>query len=479
MKLWEHKRVENMEEILYMYYTSDLHSHFENWPKINHYLKHRFNEHQHKNEQYFLLDNGDHLDRVNPMSEATLGKINVDLLNQSNYDVVTLGNNEGITLDRGDLFHLYDDAKFDVVCANLESQDDVSPSWLKRYKMITTKSGVNIAVIGLTAPFNNFYHPMGWHALDPLKVLKLTLTEVRPKADVIILLSHLGVDQDEIIADHFREIDIIIGGHTHHLFKEGERINNSVLTAVGKFGHYVGQIRLYFDHEKGRLINKEANAVDIDADSLDRETVALLDDYQVKTAALLNQTVCYLNEELEVNWFKETPVIKQLTETLRSWTDADVAMLNAGILIESLPAGPVTLADLHRICPHPINPCVVNIKGSALIEVIRAGLTETYTHYPVTGYGFRGKVMGKLIYDGIEVELKDEQANEPLIRSIYINGKAIDRKKSYRLATADMFTFGHLAPQIARAKEKRFFMPEFMRDLLRVMLATDSEKDLD
>ena len=52
----------------------------------------------------FLLDIGDHLDRSNIYTEATLGLGNVKMLNEAQYDVVTIGNNEGITLAFDDLF---------------------------------------------------------------------------------------------------------------------------------------------------------------------------------------------------------------------------------------------------------------------------------------------------------------------------------------------------------------------------------------
>lgn len=463
-----------MKETLHIYYTSDLHSHFENWPKIVHFLKEKTQQHKRKHEPYLILDNGDHLDRVQPISEASKGLSNVRLLNEAQYDVVTFGNNEGITLDRDEFYHLYDEANFSVVCANVVSQNGDKPDWLKRYVIKEVSPNFKVGIVGLTAPFNHFYHPMGWDALDPLKQLKLTLTELTPQVDSIILLSHLGVDQDELIAKFFDKVDLIIGGHTHHLFKEGKQINNSILTAVGKFGHYVGEATLTFDYEKRVVLEKNAYALSVKTLPEDKETSTLLHTLYEQANQAMNDVVCTLTAPLDIDWFKETTLIKSLTETLKSWTGADIAMLNAGIVLESLPKGDVTLLDLHRICPHPINPAVVEITGRELQEVIREGLTERYTHYPVVGYGFRGKVMGVLVYDGVEIELKEADCHEPLIRSIYINQKLLDPNETYTLATADMFTFGHLAPNIAHARKKTYFMPEFMRDLLKFSLETQT-----
>lgn len=59
-----------------------------------------------------MFDLGDHVDRFHPISEATFGKANVELLNRLQYDAATIGNNEGITLPHQELDTLYDNAQF-------------------------------------------------------------------------------------------------------------------------------------------------------------------------------------------------------------------------------------------------------------------------------------------------------------------------------------------------------------------------------
>ncbi|HHU18716.1 MAG TPA: bifunctional metallophosphatase/5'-nucleotidase [Bacilli bacterium] len=462
-----------MQEKIFFYYTSDLHSYFENWPKITYFLQRKITERNKHNQDYFLLDNGDHIDRVNPISEALKGKGNVELLNKANYDVINLGNNEGITLTKEELTRLYADAEFKIACANLSCQDGSDPEWLQPYQILTTDSGVKIGVIGLTAPFADFYSPLGWQIDDPLETLRQYLAQLKGKTDAIILLSHLGVDPDRVIAEQYPEIDVIIGGHTHHLFETEEVYEEAILTGVGKSGFYVGEVCLTWDHQQRKLINKTAIAHPIPDDHVDQETVALIKKQQAESDLLLSKEVVKLKEPLEVDWHQETFLIKQLTETLKDWTKADVAMLNAGILLEGFEQGVVTERDVHRICPHPINPCVVSVTGQELLEIVRAGLAEAYQQIQVKGYGFRGKVMGVLVYAGLG---KEDHENKQFIDQLIINGQPLDLNQSYRLATADMFTFEHLSPQISRAQVKEFYLPEFMRDLLRRTLRQISNK---
>lgn len=120
-----------MTEKIFIYFSSDLHSHFENWPKMVHYFQRKKENHERREESYFLLDNGDHMDRVHPISEAFLGESNVDLLNRAGYHCVTLGNNEGITLPEENLYHLYDQADFQPVCANISPIGKRCPRMVK------------------------------------------------------------------------------------------------------------------------------------------------------------------------------------------------------------------------------------------------------------------------------------------------------------------------------------------------------------
>ncbi|SDC45716.1 2',3'-cyclic-nucleotide 2'-phosphodiesterase/5'-or 3'-nucleotidase, 5'-nucleotidase family [Pelagirhabdus alkalitolerans] len=459
-----------MLEQISLFFTSDLHSHFESWPKAVRFLNGKTEEKKKMNQSYFILDNGDHLDRVNPITEATKGKVNVNLLNDANYDVINLGNNEGVTLKQSELMQLYENAQFDVTCANLSSQHH--PEWLKSHTIKQTTSGLTIGFIGLTAPFAPFYEPLGWSVSDPLVELENQLNALPEHVDLVVVLSHLGIDFDEKIADQFEKVDIIIGGHTHHLFQDTHIRNKTLLAAVGKFGRYIGEIQLKYDHSKSRWLMPESIVSDLSEFENDQKTETTLLKAKEEANHYLSHQVTYLSEPLTIDWYEETPLIKSLTKTLRKWTGADISMLNAGILLDGFDAGVVTEADIHRNCPHPINPCVVNVTGREIIEIVRAGMTEEFINLKVKGYGFRGEIMGQLVYDGIELHFRDQNAEGISLDKVTINQQEISNDQVYKLATADMFTFGHLSPQISRAVSKQFFMPEFIRDLLKDTLQT-------
>ncbi|SDP92757.1 2',3'-cyclic-nucleotide 2'-phosphodiesterase/5'-or 3'-nucleotidase, 5'-nucleotidase family [Litchfieldia salsa] len=455
-----------MIETIHIYHTNDLHSHFEQWPKIVHYINKQREKHRQEHEEMFLFDIGDHMDRFHPISEASLGKMNIAFLNELKYDAVTIGNNEGITLPYEALDCLYEEATSDVIVANLYNSEGKIPIWAKPYQVYTTSSGIRLGVIGLTVYYQLFYELLGWEIRDPFEVIKEILKEISGQTDVIVLLSHLGINEDERLAE-LHDIDVILGGHTHHLLEEGKMINNSLVCGAGKYGMYIGHVELQIVTNTKAVITKRAEVIPtndlVEESNSTKRTLQLA---MEESEIMLGEQITVLKEDLVNNWFKESPLSQMLVETLKDWCEGEIAMINAGIILDSLSKGAISRKDIHRICPHPINPCNVWLKGDKLKEIILQAHTEQMENLRFKGLGFRGEVMGKMIYSGIEIESAKLSDGETHIRSIIINHEPLDHNRTYKISTIDMFTFGYLYPVIRDAKKKEFFMPELLRDLL-------------
>lgn len=455
-----------MKETIHILYTNDLHSYFDHWSRVATFVKSRRDDAESRGEFHMTVDIGDHMDRVHPLTEATLGRANVDLLNALSYNVATLGNNEGITLAHEGLYHLYDEADFHVVCSNLECVWSDTPSWLEMHHIEDTPSGLRIGFIGLTARFNPYYHLLGWNVTEVFQAVERELGAMRDKADIFVLLSHVGIYLDEQIAGKFSALDVIIGGHTHHLLREGEIVGETILTAAGKQCYYAGEVTLVYDHDAQMVVEKAAQAVPVEDLPRDLETEELLEKLNLDARGVLDEVLCTLDTPIETNWFKETPFMRKFTEQLRLWTDADIGMLNAGLLVEPFEAGPVTYGDVHRICPHPINPVVVSLTGEQVMHVVESALSKELVGLKLRGFGFRGEVVGRLVFANLHVETYFDEDGVERVEEVLFDGVPLEPKRTYRLATGDMFSFGRLMPEIANAEEKQLFLPEFIRKIL-------------
>lgn len=445
-----------MLEKIHIFHTNDLHSHFKYWPRMQSYVKEMRNKLGNIGETSYLFDVGDHLDRSNIYTEATVGKGNVRLLNEAGYDVVTIGNNEGITLSHEELFHLYDNANFDVVVANVYASHGKKPAWMKPYVILTTAMGTKIGVIAATAMFEVYYEELNWHMDDARSTLLRLAHQLREEVDIVVCLSHLGITEDELLADECPEIDVIFGSHTHHVLPEGKVINGVLLTGGGKFGQYTGHLIIEYDKKLRKIVEKKDTLIhnkDLPIVKNEQKVVQFLED---EGNRILDTPVFTTKKAYNKEWFHYSQLSDLFAHAILEKSGADCALFNAGIFLDGLPKGIVTALDLHRIFPHPINLCTIELSVAEMKEIYMQSKNEEWPYIELKGLGFRGVIFGKILTYGFSM-------NEN--RQLLINGKLADQNHIYKLVTLDLFTFGYFYPSFKYTK-KQYILPEFLRNIM-------------
>ncbi|QKS72201.1 bifunctional metallophosphatase/5'-nucleotidase [Paenalkalicoccus suaedae] len=431
-------------------HTNDLHSQLDQWPYVTSLIKQKRQEALERGDDVLLFDIGDHSDRANPITEGLMGRGNVELLNAMNYDAVTIGNNEGITFSKQQLNDLYQDATFEVLLGNLYD-DDKRATWCKPSTTYTLQNGTTIGVIGVTIPFYSFYDRLGWKATDAAEAIAEEIERLQD-CDFLILLSHLGLSTDEQLATDYPKLDLILGSHTHHILENGKKVNRTWINQCGRSGTHLGEVTVQFDPSYKEIRVVSHPVVDVEEDA---ETTKLLEKLERESAKSLNEEIAEIEERLAVDWYEPSPFTTLLGEALTEWCEADLSMVNAGVLLDSIQHGAVTKRMLHQICPHPINPAKVRVKGETILQVIEESASKDMVHLKLHGFGFRGKVVGYTYFD--HVTQKGD--------TFYIRGEQLELHKDYTLATLDMYTFSPLYP-VLQAQEARYYMPEFLRDVL-------------
>lgn len=397
----------------------------------------------------FYVDIGDHVDRSHPYTEATLGKGNIELLNKATCDVATLGNNEGITLTQDQLKHLYDDAEFDVICANLREVGSKEP-YFKPYTIKET-NGIKIGFIAATVEFTPFYLALDWEVADAFDWIEKYLQELKQQVDVIVMMSHLGMYDDETLANKFPEIDLILSSHTHHHFDKGERVNGVLLAAAGRYGEYIGEVTLQF--EDGKLTSK--NAALIEADVLSQ----VENDYYNKGKAILKNTVIKKDAlPIDRRLYSAGRFSSLLAYVLKDFTGSDAGLIHTGLIASSFEGGELTEYSLHKVLPHAINAVQIELTGREMKEIFTQANRHEYKDEIVRGLGFRGDIFGCFVTDNIHY-IQSE-------REYYIGDELIDEKKIYKLGTLDMYTFGRIFPQF-RYSKKEYLVPDLLRDIIK------------
>ncbi len=199
--------------------------------------------------QLLLFDAGD-FSQGTPYFNFYHGRIEVDAMNRMGYDAITLGNHE---FDYGvdTLALVLKDAQFDVVCANYDVTNSPLENIVKQYTIIQ-RSKTRIGVFGIGVnPHSliaerNFY-PLKY--LEPIEMAQKTadILKLQKRCDLVICLSHQGTHMGDVeLAKATKNIDIIIGAHTHKILTDYYVRNmegDSVLLAqMGKSGARIGKI---------------------------------------------------------------------------------------------------------------------------------------------------------------------------------------------------------------------------------------------
>ena len=434
---------------LTIFHTNDIHSHLNEYARIMTYMA----EHRPKLQHPSLyLDIGDHVDLSAPVTEATIGKKNIELLNQAHCDIATIGNNEGMTISHEALQNLYTDANFKVICANVFDEKGYLPNHITS-SYIKEIEGSRILFMAATAPFTPFYRALDWVVTDPLAAIKDEIEAHKGQFDILIVMSHVGVFFDEKLCQEIPEIDVIFGSHTHHYFENGEFNNGVLMAAAGKYGHFLGEVNLTIEH--GKVSDKKAKLHPLDA------LPQVETHFEEEGKALLSEPVI----DHHVKLLKKTDVITEtsylLAESVYEFTHADCALVNAGLIVNSIEADKVTEYDIHRMLPHPINLVRVRLTGDELIKVIQKSQKQEYMHEHAQGLGFRGDIFGGyILYNLGFIESENRY---------FINGEEIQTDHQYTLGTVDMYTFGRYFP-ILKGLPTDYIMPEFLRDIFKEKL---------
>ncbi len=456
---------------IHILHMNDLHSHFENIPKLVSYIKQQKEQARKKDEILIVVDIGDHMDRMRLETEGTAGRINVELLNESGVSVSTIGNNEGLTFTKEQLEDVYQHKNFRIVACNLfDNKSGFKPEWLETY-WIENYEGIRIGWVGATAPYETFYSLQGWEIYEPLTLLEQTINMVKEQVDIIVVLSHLGIKADQQMAEMIPSIDAILGAHTHRFFENGlKEPNKPLICQVGIFGSHIGHLTMDYDLEEKRILDINEKTVNITDCLDDIQIVSTIEKYREIAIRKLSEPVTQINEQLRISIEKESRLGNLLADGVKNWVGADIGIINTGQILDSLEAGVVTKKRIHEICPSPINPCKLKLKGSLLKETLEEALLDEVIFSNPKGYGFRGKELGTLCISGIKVYYDPLAAPMNRIKDIWINDKEFRNEDEYLIGTLDMFTFGGGYTTMKQGTNIQYYLPEFIRDVLSAQL---------
>ena len=408
-------------------------------------------------EPLLLLDAGDIFQGTLYFNQY-LGQADLDFYNALAYDAGTIGNHE---FDRGQqvLADFIAKAKFPIISANLDIAPE-SPLYGKvRPWHVLNVKGEKIGVFGLTTPDTAILSSVGDGVkfTDPIAAARNSVQNLKQQGiNKIIALTHIGFDNDVLLAQKVSDIDIIIGAHSHtpvgnipnanhpYPLVEKNRTKEPVLVVTDwEWGKYLGDLSVSFD-KTGKLIAWAGKPHALDASiQSNQEFVDKLKAYAAPIEALrqkiIGKSLVALDGDRVKMRTSETTLGNLIADAMLAKTKGDrvqVALINAGAIRNGFPLGEITMGNVLEALPFGNSIARIDLTGNQLKASLEHGVSlaeQEEGRFPqIAGIRFfwDSKLpVGKRV---TKVEIKDGSGNFQLLNP----------QATYRMATNNFLASG-------------------------------------
>ncbi len=378
------------------------------------------------------LDGGDLLTGT-PLTDLDIdgakGGAMMKLLGKVGYDYWVIGNHD---FDKGldNLIALARLSPVPMLSSNVRSPGGTTPLIPKqRFSDILEVGDVRVGLIGATTDgLEGLMNRKDFARLQLLRTEETVREEVKrleARTDLIVVLSHIGLDYDQALARHVPGIDVIVGAHSHTRLTKPERVNDTWIVQAGSYGRSLGVLDLVVENDSVRSASYELRDLvpETAAGAPNPELVALVDGWKTAIDGFYGQRLSAAPTLLGRSYHHESALGRWITDALRTTAEADVAFYNGGGLRSDLPAGEVTRGTLYACFPFNNEIKVFEMTGESLLGVMlrnaAAENDEKRGFLSLSGMRYRWKLVN----------------GAPEIVEATIGGTPVDPSKRYVVAT--------------------------------------------
>lgn len=456
-------------KVIVLYHTNDIHGqmgareafwHAENPKRLIGGFAVLANVVRREPHPHLLLDAGD-IYQGTPEGGRSRGEWTLELMNAVGYDALTLGNHE---FDHGEpnAWRLVRLAKFPVLGANIQRKKTGKPiGHLKPYAVLQV-GGFRVGVLGLTlkttptATLPQNVRDLAF--LDEVETAKRVMEELRPKADIVIALTHIGFSEfltstptvhpgapgartliaqtklrgDLALAREVEGLTAILGGHTHTGLREPyvEPAHGTLILQNYNNLSTVGRLELDLDDRTRKVRSAKGTVVDlwVDEHGQDPEIQKKVQRYQGAVARAMDVVVGESLEELPRSDSGETRLGSWVCDVMCEKASSQVCIYNNTGIRASLPQGPVTKRHLYQLIPFDNTVVTMEMTGDQLVAVLERGI------YPDGRLGIQ--------VSGLNFTYDPDGPPSKKVVEVVVGGGRLDPKKRYAVATNSFLAAG-------------------------------------
>ncbi len=448
-------------------YVNDIHSRFEELARIASAIEGL------KDDKTLILDAGDNADFARLETQGTKGEISSAILNEMGFTARVFGNNEGFA-GMENSRHISKTSQFPVITCNMYDLRGKKLDFLEDAISLNL-AGIKILMIGVTAPVNVFYNLFGIHVKDPESEIQRVLAEESADGyDLVVVLSHLGLNGDRKLASKIRTIDIIVGGHSHTMLRKPSKENETIICQAGDMGKYLGELVIDYDVASRTIQSFKGKLIPSKRYPQHPKIMKLIEHYSRLAGKNLSVRLYTVNTPLRHSLKEENPIGNLLADALKDMMKTEIGLINSGVLSGGVEKGAVTKKLLHSLCPSPLNPTYIEVKGIDIQSALEESFNKEHAVSDGRGAGFRGKYLGNIqVSHNVRVNLKRNRCALSRIKSISVDGQPLELERWYTVATSDYLQRGSGYRTLARNRNEKYRV-EFLRDVLELYLRKKS-----
>lgn len=421
-----------------------------------------------------LLDAGDTIGDT-MVADETEGRAIIATMNAMGYDAMVIGNHEpDYTAEK--LRMRIAEARFPVLAANIGHR--WSGKLFTQPYVIKTVNGIKVGVLGIAYPNT----PL---TTAKKNVKKLRFSQAVPTAQtyvqqmrdagaqIIIALTHLGINADKHLAEKVDGIDVIVGGHSHNRMKEALKVRQTLIVHAGAHGSDLGRLDLNITN--GKVTSFQRTLISVtgpESDSAVASTIAQQKaPFEQKMNTVIGNATSVIPRAQTIAGQEptkrdaESPADDLFADAVRESTQTQITFLPGVGYGIALQPGAITAGDLRNLIPHDSAVWTMRLTGEQIRDVLEQSIENFMTQDTTK------KVGGMIQVSGLQFTYKPDAPFNQRVQTVTVGGKPLEVARYYAVATnALLAQGGHNYVTFKQGRDRREGGKQF--DMVKAWIET-------
>lgn len=385
-------------------------------------------------DRTILVDSGDAW-YGSAIALLTEGRAPVEVMNAIGYDAMTL--HWEFNLGQEPFLQRVKEARFAVLAQNLVDTD--FGDRVLKPSLVKDLPGVKVGIVGQAYPFSFLTTEdrdaiKGWRLGYQDDLLQQEIDRLRTEegVQIVILLSHMGFEQDRVMAGRLTGVDVIIGGHSHDITWIPVKVGKTVLVHPGSHGKFLGELDL--EVSGGKVSGIQFKLLPVLSDRIEPDPVvaALIEKHYAPHRENLSRVI----GETRVPLFRRSLLGGTsdafMAQAYREIVGSDAACVPGWRFGTSVLPGPLTVEDVYNAMKPTASPLfTARLSGRLILRALEDNLDNVFNPDPLLKLG------GDVLRCGnVRATVQRDAQRGSRVQGMMVGGAGLEEDRKYTIATS-------------------------------------------